>query len=521
LNCPSCGTETSDGFACASCTTPYPATGATGTATPTPASAPGGAITLDLSPGRIFHNRYEIAGLLGRGGMGVVYRARDRALDEVVAIKFLRPDFAEDPRMAERFRSEIKLARKVRHRNVCAIHDYGEEQGLLFISMELIEGTDLKHVLRERGPLPSAEAFDAAIQIADGLSAVHDAGIIHRDLKTSNVVLDTKGTVRLMDFGIAKRHGGESKTLTATGDIVGTPEYMSPEQGQGHKIDFRSDVYALGIVVYELFTGRVPFKGDTPISTILKHIQESPSLTGPGAPDLPPALVPVLRRALAKQPAGRHPSAAAFAQDLREARAGRAPADPGSVAVPHRAASRRPVAPIAGVAMLAVATGVAWFLWPRAAPPAHPVAVVTPAATAPPATVAPPPPIESPTPASVATAPPRRVATPRATPVPRSTPPAPVATPPVTQATPVAQAPPPAEIGPGLLQVVARPWAEVAVDGRVIGETPLDVLTLPAGAHTVRFRHPAWLPVERTISVHSGQTERLSVDFNTQGTRKQ
>ena len=179
-------------------------------------------VSVDLRPGTLFHDRYEILGPLGRGGMGMVYKARDRRLDdEVVAIKVLRPDFAQDPAMASRFRSEIKLARRVRHRNVCAIHDYGEDRGVLYISMEFIEGVDLKQVLRQQGALPHDRGYEMAIQVAEGLQAVHDAGIVHRDLKTPNIMRDASGVTRLMDFGVAKRVGEGAATVT--GQIVGTP----------------------------------------------------------------------------------------------------------------------------------------------------------------------------------------------------------------------------------------------------------------------------------------------------------
>ena len=184
-----------------------------------------------LSPGSLFAGRYEIRRQIGFGGMGTVYLARDRTLDEVVAIKVLRPDFAANPAMAARFKSEIKLARKVRHRNVGAIHDFGEDRGLLYISMELIQGVDLKQLLASRGRFAPDEAYELSIQIAEGLQAVHDAGVIHRDLKTPNIMRDERGVARLMDFGIAKEHGRAGATVTGT--IVGTPEYMSPEQGHG------------------------------------------------------------------------------------------------------------------------------------------------------------------------------------------------------------------------------------------------------------------------------------------------
>ncbi|HET7293192.1 MAG TPA: serine/threonine-protein kinase, partial [Vicinamibacteria bacterium] len=183
---------------------------------------------------------------LGKGGMGFVFKARDRMLEEDVAVKALRSDTPLD--VARRFRTEIKLARRVRHPNVCAIHEYGEERELRYIVMELIKGVDLREVLRTRGRLPPAEATQVVSQIAQGLEAIHRLGIIHRDLKTSNVMRDVRGVIHVMDFGIAKSL--DSEGATATGVIVGTPEYMSPEQAKSHKVDHRSDIYALGVVTY-------------------------------------------------------------------------------------------------------------------------------------------------------------------------------------------------------------------------------------------------------------------------------
>ena len=232
--------------------------------------------------------RYELRRFLGEGGMGTVYEAFDRKLEDKVALKILKPDFAHSVEMERRFRHEIKLSRRIRHPNVCAIHEYGEAGPLRYISMELIEGTDLKRRLRESGALPAAEAFRVAIQIAQGLDSIHKAGVVHRDLKASNVMLDVKGDVRLMDFGIAKQLGVEATVgATAVGSIIGTPEYMSPEQGRGETIDFRSDLYSLGIVIYEIFTGDVPFRGDTPIATIFKTIQDPLDLDAPAGPGHP------------------------------------------------------------------------------------------------------------------------------------------------------------------------------------------------------------------------------------------
>ncbi|HET9317313.1 MAG TPA: serine/threonine-protein kinase, partial [Vicinamibacteria bacterium] len=211
----------------------------------------GNVLAATLRLGSVVAGRYEIQQQLGKGGMGVVYRAHDKLLDEQVAIKVLRPEVARDAEISKRFQSEIKLARRVSHKNVCRIHEYGEDRGLRYISMEYMQGVDLRQILRERGGLPPDEAYATALQLADGLHAIHEVGVIHRDLKTPNIMIDSSGQVRLMDFGIAKQSGGTGATLsgTAMGMIVGTPEYMSPEQGRGEKVDFRSDVYALGVVI--------------------------------------------------------------------------------------------------------------------------------------------------------------------------------------------------------------------------------------------------------------------------------
>jgi serine/threonine-protein kinase len=252
--------------------------------------------------------------------MGVVYEAHDRALDEEVAVKVLGGGAEESPERARRFRSEIKLARKVSHRNVCRIHEYGEDGRIRYISMELIRGTNLKERIQQQGALLVREGYGVALQIAEGLAAIHDVGIVHRDLKPSNLMLDTRGTVRVMDFGIAKAVGlVATADATATGQILGSLEYMSPEQVQGKVVDCRSDLYSLGVVLFELFTGRVPFRGDTPIATILKHLQDPPPLYGAEATGLPAGLIPILKRALAKSPDDRYAGIAELAANLREA----------------------------------------------------------------------------------------------------------------------------------------------------------------------------------------------------------
>jgi predicted Ser/Thr protein kinase len=300
-----------------------------------------------LTRGAIIASRYEILNPLGRGGMGMVYKAHDRMLDETVAIKVLRAEFVNTVDMGRRFRQEIKLARKVSHRNVCRIHEYGEDAGQRFISMEYLEGTDLKQVIRQQGGvLKTAEAFEIAIQVAEGLQAIHDVGIIHRDLKTPNLMRDARGIVRLMDFGIAK---GSEETgtggMTKTGAVMGTPEYMSPEQCRGDRIDSRSDLYSLGVVYWELFTGQVPFRGDTPVATIFKHIQDPVPFSGDAARFIPPALKPVLIRLLAKDRNQRYATASEAAEALREARDASAGYVPATVVLPAPEESEAPSEP--------------------------------------------------------------------------------------------------------------------------------------------------------------------------------
>jgi serine/threonine protein kinase/HEAT repeat protein/Tfp pilus assembly protein PilZ len=282
-----------------------------------------GRVLSALKVGEVLSRRYEILDLLGQGGMGAVYKAQDRILDEIVAVKVLRFEMSRTPGWARRFQFEIKLARKVSHRNVCRFHEYGEDRGHSYVSMEFVDGVDLRRRIAEKGSMGWDEAFEVAIQISKGLQAIHDVGIVHRDLKTSNVMLDSRGIVRLIDFGAAKRWMADGQTEgTVAGEIIGTPEYMSPEQARGGSVDFRSDLYALGVVVFELFTGRVPFRGESPVLTILKHLREPPPLSGPNAARLPRQLIPILRKALAKAPDDRYATARGMSEALRLARGG-------------------------------------------------------------------------------------------------------------------------------------------------------------------------------------------------------
>jgi len=254
--------------------------------------------------------RFIIERLLGAGGMGAVYLARDEQLGEQVALKVIAGFAVLDPSASERLRREASLARKISHPNVVRLHDVGEEHGLVFLSMEYVSGESLLNRIKRVGALSPAQLLPIAQQLCEGLAAAHAAGIIHRDLKPANVLIDAQERVKLIDFGIARSEVAAG--MTATNMIVGTPEYMAPEQVMGGAIDARTDVYALGAVLYHAITGRPPFRGDSPIAVGLAQCQEP--LTPPRQirPDVPAEWDAVITRALEKQPVARFPSAPAL-----------------------------------------------------------------------------------------------------------------------------------------------------------------------------------------------------------------
>jgi non-specific serine/threonine protein kinase len=273
-------------------------------------SAPG------LGRGTVFAGRYEIIEELGTGGMGRVYRAFDKKISEEVALKLIRPEIAAEERTIERFRNEIKIARKIRHPNVCAMFDLGEEEKTLFISMEYIRGEDLKSVLRRMGSLTAGKAVSIARQVAEGLSEAHKLGVIHRDLKPGNIMIDDEGNAKIMDFGIARslRDAG----LSVEDSFVGTPVYMSPEQAESKEVDQRSDIYSLGVILYEMVTGTVPFKGDTPSEIAGKHSLEAPRNPKELVPQLPDSLNHLILKCLDKNKEKRYQGAQELRQELGE-----------------------------------------------------------------------------------------------------------------------------------------------------------------------------------------------------------
>ncbi len=255
-----------------------------------------------LRPGAVFAGRYEVKEILGAGGMGVVYRAFDRELQEPVAIKTLKPEAMAGGTVAlDRFKQEIRLARRIAHRNVVRTYDLGEVNGMYYLTMEYVEGTSLKQLIASRGRLPVAVTLTVGKQLCRALEVAHAEGIIHRDIKPQNMVVDPSGFLKVMDFGIARlANPPQGKGLTEAGLSIGTPDYMSPEQLSGADLDPRSDLYSAGVVLFECLTGRVPFEADTTWALVAKHLEEEPPNPRTLNADVPEALAIVILKAMAK-----------------------------------------------------------------------------------------------------------------------------------------------------------------------------------------------------------------------------
>lgn len=278
---------------------------------PTAVRAAGGE---QLRPGAVFAGRYEIKEIIGAGGMGVVYRAFDRELQEPVAIKTLKPEAMAGGNAAlDRFKQEIRLARKIAHRNVVRTYDLGEENGMYYLTMEYVDGTSLKQLIATRGKLPVSVALTVGKQLCRALEVAHAEGVIHRDIKPQNIVVEPSGFLKVMDFGIARlANPPKGKGLTEAGTSIGTPDYMSPEQLAGGELDVRSDLYAAGVVLFECVTGRVPFEAETTWALVAKHLEEQPPDPRTVNAEVPESLAVVILRAMAKKPTDRYASAAAM-----------------------------------------------------------------------------------------------------------------------------------------------------------------------------------------------------------------
>ena len=270
----------------------------------------------ELTTGSTFASRYQIIEELGKGGMGRVYKALDKEINEKIALKLIKPEIATDEKTIERFRNELKTARKIGHKNVCRMYDLNKEKGSYYITMEFVDGGDLKRFIRRSGQLSVGKALSIAKQICDGLSEAHELGIVHRDLKPNNIMIDDNGNARIMDFGIARTTKG--KGITGSGILIGTPEYMSPEQVEAKDIDVRSDIYSLGVVMYEMLTGRLPFEAETALAVGVKHKSETPKAPKELNPSISDALNNVILKCLEKERENRYQSALELRSELEK-----------------------------------------------------------------------------------------------------------------------------------------------------------------------------------------------------------
>ena len=270
------------------------------------------------APGKTYGGRYQVIERVGVGGMAEVYKARDELLGREVAVKVLSDRLSTDRSFVERFRREAQAAANLSHPNIVSLYDYGadEDGGANFIVMELIDGRGLEAVIADDGPLMPERAAEIAADVAKALERAHTTGLVHRDVKPSNIMITSYGQTKVTDFGIARAMGDGEQTMTQTGMVIGTASYLAPEQAQGNPVDARSDVYALGCVLYEMLTGRPPFSGDTPLSIAYKHVREMPEPPSAINPDVPEALDAVAMKALAKNPENRYQSAREMYEDL-------------------------------------------------------------------------------------------------------------------------------------------------------------------------------------------------------------
>jgi beta-lactam-binding protein with PASTA domain/tRNA A-37 threonylcarbamoyl transferase component Bud32 len=292
---------------------------------------------------KTYGGRYAILEPIGSGGMAEVYRARDELLGREVAVKVLSERLSHDRSFVERFRREAQAAAGLSHPNIVSLYDFGSDEGAYFIVMEHIDGRSLADVIRDDGPLLPERAAEIAADVAKALERAHGAGLVHRDIKPSNIMLTSYGQTKVTDFGIVRALGGNGdQTMTQTGMVIGTASYLSPEQAQGNPVDARSDVYALGCVLYEMLTGQVPFTGDTPLSIAYKQVREDPKQPSTVNPDVPSAMDAITMKALAKNPDNRYSSAAEMQEDLQRFLSGQA------VQATPLMADQTMVAPVAG-----------------------------------------------------------------------------------------------------------------------------------------------------------------------------
>src|SRR5580698_7348985 len=269
-----------------------------------------------FEPGSSFGVRYRIESLLGQGGMGAVYKAYDTDLDRTVAIKLVRPELASNPETMQRFKQELLLASKISHKNILRIYDLGDSGGIKFISMAFVEGCDLAGLIESTGRLPLDRALKFTKQFCAAMEAAHREGVVHRDLKPQNILIDQADNLYVSDFGLAKSLAPEAATVTRTGQLLGTPRYMSPEQVEGKEVDHRSDIYSLGLIIFEMFTAEVPFRGDSALQIMFQRMTAAPKDPRTLRPELPDSLANVILKCLEREPENRYQGAREILRDL-------------------------------------------------------------------------------------------------------------------------------------------------------------------------------------------------------------
>lgn len=316
--------------------------------------------------GKQLGNRYEIIEQLGGGGMAIVYKGRDNFLGRLVTIKVLRPEFSCDQNFTFRFRREAQAVASLSHPNIVSIYDVGQENGIYYLVMEYVDGEDLKTVIRREGALPPERAVSIACQVLEALEHAHENGIVHRDIKPHNILITKSGRAKLTDFGIAR--GANTATVTQTDTIIGSVHYLSPEQAKGEIAGPQSDIYSLGVVLYEMLTGTVPFTGESPIAVAIKHIQEEPEPLSKRNPAIPLALEQVVLRALQKKPSQRFATAREMATSLRSAVEGKVEEATQFIPQVHRPKVRRRLRPAGWLALIFLLIGLlvgGTFAWER------------------------------------------------------------------------------------------------------------------------------------------------------------
>lgn len=351
MKCPNCEAEnTQDSQFCEKCGAPLSSDGEHQSSFTKTLETP----TRHLSRDTTFAERYEILELLGSGGMGEVYQARDTVLNEYVALKLIHPEITYDKKVLNRFRSELKLTRKITHENVCRMHELMVYEGKSFITMEYVEGKDLKSIIRSSKVLEENFILSTIRQVAEGLIQAHKLGIVHRDLKPQNIMIQKDSSVKIMDFGIARSL--ETRGVTEPGMIIGTPEYMSPEQAEGKETDQRSDIYSLGIILYEMVTGKVPFESDSVIGVCMKHKNEMPLHPQKINPKLSSSLSQIILCCLEKSPDDRYQSTESLLDDLEQLDAKL----PNSL---KKAPVKRPLVPFIFIPTAILAVFILLFFW--------------------------------------------------------------------------------------------------------------------------------------------------------------